>query len=319
MTVSITVQLTDGTAVEVGAPLRFTYDARLLTPYRSLEVSVQQAEWTSDVRRLRLKRDGTVFFDGIVDSRSYEITKQGMVCTFSCRSNGGAQMSDNQQAVYTYFNVTSSGMMSTYATPCGIAGARFPNAAAIGIFVVADKETYWDIMKNFCLQAYGKHPYVDEDNYINLTPYTGVTRSVGQGTAAPCLEITAKKHRNLVSRVYVRTGSDDFGDVYGNNYTNSKATALGIQRVQYLSPSRSWPANQQTYANWQFYQSQIDANQVEVFLPGWQPFRLGDTVRFTDPVQKGQGYYIGAMQITAASDGVKTKLTLWDPSYLILT
>lgn len=141
-----------------GTPVSLELTARLLLPYRSLEVTVWDGAPGQDLRELTLLLEGAAVFDGLIDQRSHRVSEDGVYHTFSCRSRGGAQMSDNEQAAYTYFQVTDTQMMDTYAIPYGIAGSRFGSSASLNIFAVAEKETYWDLMRNYCLPGVWKAP-----------------------------------------------------------------------------------------------------------------------------------------------------------------
>lgn len=308
----------DGRTAGLGTPVALTYTANLLQPYRSLEVTLRSGAQTQDLRELMLTLDGETFFNGVIDQRSHLISKDGVFHVFSCRSKGGAQMSDNQQAPYTYFQVTDTQMMDTYAKPFGIVGSRFDSSASLNIFAVAERETYWDLMRNYCLQVYHKHPYVDKDNYINLTPYSGRNRKISN-TAADGLRFASSettRHRDAISKLYIKTGEDDFGNLYDLSYTNDVAQEAGIRREQYVDLTRSWEADADLYAQLQFFYSQIDMTEITVELPGWQDLELGDGITLEDGVMAQQNLYVGEYTVSVEEQGYFTKVKLWDKRYL---
>lgn len=318
MSTTVTARNAAGQTIALGTPVSLEFTASLLLPYRSLEVTVLNAASEQDLRELTLLLEGTAVFNGLVDRRLHTVSEEGVYDTFSCRSKGGAQMSDNEQAAYTYFQVTDTQMMETYAEPYGIAGSRFGSSASLNIFAVAEKETYWDLMRNYCLQAYGKHPYVDQGNYINLTPYTGRNRKISN-TAEDGFRFSSlldSHHRNAISKMYIKTDEDSFGDIYGLDYTNSSAVAAGIKRERYVSLSRSWEADAEIYANLQFFYSQVDSTEITAVLPGWKDLEPGDSVTLENGQVVKSNLYVGERIISAASQGITTSVKLWDKSYL---
>ena len=135
--------------------------------------------------------------------------------------------------------------------------------------LVSEKESYWDYLTQFFVQAYGKPPYVRRDNYIELTPYTGRSFlfSPSETGGTRYLDFSEHFHTRTLSKIYFYTGTDDFGSLYEESYSNPSAEAVGFQKELYIHPTRSWVTEHEKYADYLFYKSMVDSRAVEVTLP----------------------------------------------------
>lgn len=317
MNLQITGKAFDGTTVSLGSPLSLSFHARLTCPYDELTVSVLPVE--KRIKSLSVSLNGSLFFEGLILSQVLE-KRISPVSKFTCRSKPGYLMEENQINPYVYFQVTGQSIVEQYAKPFGIAGVRLSENKTINIMLVSEKESYWDYLTAFFVQAYGKPPYIRRDNYIELTPYTGRNFSISptRSGAIRCLDYTERFHTRTISKIYFYTGTDDFGSLYEESFTNPSAGDVGFQKEMFLNPTRTWVTEHQNYANYLFYKSMVDSRAVEITLPGWHDFEPGDRIAFDRGNGVNESLYVGENRILTGKDGVTTIVRLWDPARNLL-
>ncbi len=307
----------DGTTVELKGPLSFSFHDVLTSPYAELTLEVLPVEIR--LKSLSVFVDGTDFFEGIVMSQCLE-KKISSATKLICRSKPGYLMEENQINPYAYFQVTGQSIVNDYAKPFGVAGARLDENKSINIMLVSEKESYWDYLTQFFVQAYGKPPYIRRDQYIELTPYTQNRYQLVPSGASGIhyLDFSESFHTKTLSKVYFYTGTDDFGSLYEESYSNPSASSIGFQKELYLHPTRSWATEHQKYANYLFYKSMVDSRTVEATLSGWHDFEPGDKVDFYKEPDSYETLYVGETRIVTGNDGITTIVRLWDPSRNLL-
>ena len=305
----------NGNSVDLGQPLSFSFHSLLTCPYDELTLTVFQR--LERLKSIKVLVDGTTFFDGLVLTQVLE-KKISSAVSLTCRSKPGYLMTENQINPYAYFQVSGESIVNDYAKPFGIVGVKLEENKSINIMLVSEKESYWDYLTQFFVQAYGKAPYVQRNNYIVLTPYTGNSYSLSPVGSLRYLDYSEHFHTKTVSKVYFYTGTDDFGSLYEESYQNPYAEEVGFQKELYLHPTRSWATEHQKYADYLFYKSMVDSRYLEVTLPGWHGFEPGDQVVFGREGGTSETLYIGEMRIAASESGITTVLRLWDPARHLL-
>lgn len=317
MNLQITGTDFQGNILSLGDPLSLSFHTVLTRPYDEITITVLPQE--VQFKSLKILVDDNLFFDGLVVSQVLEKKLSGCLKIVS-RSKPGYLMEENQINPYAYFQVTGQSIVDTYAKPFGIAGVRLDQNKSINIMLVSEKESYWDYLTQFFVQAYGKVPRVRRDCYIELTPYTG--RSFLLSPSDPdgirYLDFSEHYHTRTTSKIYFYTGTDDFGSLYGESYTNSMVGNVGFQKELYLHPTRSWVTERKEYADYLFYKSMVDSRYVEVTLPGWHDFEAGDGIVFDRGRGNRENLYVGEARILTGNDGITTILRLWDPSRNLL-
>ncbi len=307
----------DGTSVDLGCPLSLSFHAALTCPYSEMTVQVLPKE--KRLKSVTLLVDETPFFEGLVLTQTLEKRLAG-AAKLVCRSKPGYLMEENQINPYAYFQVSGQSIVNDYAKPFGIAGVRLDENKTINIMLVSEKESYWDYLTQFFVQAYGKPPYIRRDNYIELTPYTGRSFLFSpSGTGGTrYLDFSEHFHTRTLSKIYFYTGTDDFGSLYEESYSNPSAEAVGFQKELYVHPTRSWVTEHEKYADYLFYKSMVDSRAVEVTLPGWHDFEPGDGISFDRGNGPAESLYVGETRIITGKEGITTIVRLWDPSRNLL-
>ena len=313
MNLTLTGTAFGGAAVPLGTPYTLVFHTLLTCPYDELTLTLPPVG--RQLQSVRATVDGETLFEGLVVEQT-EAMEGKPTLRLVCRSRPGHLMAEKQLNPYAYFRVTGTSIVQDYAVPFGAAGVRLSENREINIMLVSEKESYWDYILSFFVQAYGKAPYLGRDRYLRLSVSTGRSfRFVpGAGTGERYTGYSEKYHTRGVSDAYFYTGSDDFGSLYGEHYRNPQAATFGLQRELYLHPTRTWVTEHERYANYLFYKDMIDSRTVQVTLPGWHDFQAGDQVTWVRPDGESETLYVGENRIAAGRDGIVTTASLWDPA-----
>lgn len=315
--ISVTAKAVDGSTLNLGTPETLTFDSSLLLPYEEMELVVPFQG--KNLLTCTVYADDSLFFEGIVEHQQAEGDGDKLL-RLSCKSKSGYQMTDNQVVPYAYFRVTPDDIYNRYAAPYGIRGINLDGLDAgttMGIMLISEKQSCWDCVVQYFVQAYDRVPFVSHDGYIVLTPFTGkkVTLSNQSQNGVRFLSASSSFENKMVSRVHFYTGEDDFGGLYNESYENETAKYYQCVRELYLNPERSWAANHSQYAKYLFYESMVDVSARTVSIPGWLPAFPGDEAILE---LSGSGLllqYVGRTSITVTRQDVTTVLTLWDKTF----
>lgn len=313
MNLQITGTAYDGTSVTLKNPLSLSFHAKLTCPYDELTISFLPVE--KQIKTLSVSVDGSPFFDGMVVTQTLE-QRISPASKFLCQSRPGYLLEENQLSPYAYFRVSGQSIIDRFARPFGVAGVRLSEDKTINIMLVSEKESYWDFLTAFYVQAYGVPPYIRRDKYIELTPYTGRSYlfSPTRAGALRYLDYKEHFHSKLISKISFYTGEDDFGSLYEESFVNPLSSYVGYPKGLFLNPTRSWVTEHKKYADYLFYKSMVDSRAVEVTLPGWHDFEPGDSVYFDRGDGSNEHLYIGESRIVTGKEGITTIVRLWDPA-----
>ncbi len=311
MNLQITGTAYDGTSVTLNRPLSLSFHAKLTRPYDELTIMFLPVE--KQIKTLSVSVNGALFFDGIVVTQTLE-QKISPASKFFCRSRPGYLLEENQLSPYAYFRLSGESIIDRFAKPFGVAGVRLSEDKTINIMLVSEKESYWDFLTAFYVQAYGVPPYIRRDKYIELTPYTGRGSSLSPTRPGALRYLGYKEHfeNKLISQISFYTGEDDFGSLYEETFINPLSSYVGYPKELFLNPTRSWVTEHQKYANYLFYKSMIESRAVEVTLPGWHDFEPGDSVYFDRGKGTVESLYVGENRIVTGGEGITTIVRLWD-------
>ena len=314
---SVTAKTVDGSTITLGTPETLSFDSSLLLPYEEMELLVPFQD--KKLLTCMVYADDSLFFEGAVEHQKAEGDGDKLL-RLSCKSKPGYQMSDNQVVPYAYFRVTADDIFNRYAAPYGIRGVDLDGLDAgttMGIMLISEKQSCWDCVVQYFVQAYDRVPFVSHDGYIVLTPFTGktITLSNHSQNGVRFLSAAPSFQNQMVSRVHFYTGEDDFGGLYDESYENETAKYYQCVRELYLNPERSWAANHSRYAKYLFYESMVDASARTVSVPGWLSVFPGDLVVLELDESGLQQLYAGQVSITVTRQEITSVLTLWDKTF----
>jgi hypothetical protein len=305
-----------GEVIEFQKILSYYWDSDRYTPVDSLEFSVLDELGTQTIVSVTMKIDGAVVFDGSVDTQIRYIGSQGRYLSFSCRSKA-CLMVDNEVRPYWYFNLTSDQLIQSHALPYGANGANLPYLATLPQILAQKGISHWEFIELFCQQAYHQLPYLDRDGKICCTPFGEVTHlfSNRERGCFPYERAEIKIDRyQMISKLYIKTGKNDYGATYSRVITNSLAQQYGIVRERYYHPEREWENNAMLSGENMICEKQRGYFEITLYVPGIHNIRVGDCAKVDDEHGWYTNLYVSQVRQSCDSSGCVTKLKLWNCS-----
>ena len=301
-------------------PIAFYLQSDRFTPADSFEFTAMDNIGTRKMVKLRVRIDGKQIFWGIVDVQKTVVGPAGRYIALVCRSMP-CMMLDNEVRPYTYHQLTSQQLIKQHALPYGVSGSRFPYETVLEEIIARKGISYWEFIVFYCKLAYGKTPYLDRNNRITLTPYTGVKHDFSNRSAKKLHYTDAavcEDRYGMISKLHIKTGKEEFGAAYTHHIINDMACNLGIVRERYYNPSREWEARYSMGGKSLMVDRQLDYLEIQVTVPYFLDAHVGDTASFEEENNLYPRLYVSQVRLLCDESGIQTKLKLWDQAMLIL-
>lgn len=228
-------------------------------------------------------------------------------------------MLDNEIKPYFYFQLTSDQLFAKFAKPFGIVGFDFPFPAKQNFVQIKKGSSYFTMISEYCRLVYRKAPYITRDKIIRLTPLNDrlhiLSNSQRNGLFYSSLSIKTLNDK-VVSKLYMKTATENYGDYYGAVFENENAKRRHIMRERYYHPTNIVTLYKETESKQILEESNRDSFCIEVTLPYIKDFDIGDLVKLTDDKLLYDNLYISKLSYSINSTaGMLTKLILRDKKY----
>lgn len=295
------------------------FESDRYSPADSLSFTALDAVSDRLIVRAELALDGKKVFEGIVDVQRQTIGQNGSYHSFVCRRDT-CRMLDNEVKPYWYFNLTSDQLIKTHALPYGASGASLPKSAVLPQILAKKGASHWEFITLFCRLAYHKSPYIDRNGTITCEPFQETEHCFSNHLAEgiPFTEAVLTDDRYLLlTKVWVKTGKEEYGAAYQYVLSNPPAAKLGILRERYYNPENEWKGEPSLAARQYYEDKQAGSFEIELTVPGFYDIHAGDTARFDDPRGSYNHLYVTRVRISSDASGNMTKVTLWDQYGLI--
>lgn len=290
-------------------------DADRFTPADSLECSVlDPIIGNQKFATITLRADGAELFSGYVDVQTRTIGRKGSYTSFVCRSKA-ALMLDNEVKPYWYMSMSSDQLIRTHAIPYGATGGKLPYSATIAQILAKKGLSHWAFIEQFCRAAYQKRPYLNSKGIITCEPFQNTLHrfsNVNQ-QAIPFLDAQIKDDRyNMISKLYIKTGKDDYGGSYKYIVNNIGAQRLGVRRERYYHPEAAWQDSALISGKALLEDKQLDYFEIILTVSGIWEIRVGDSAEFYDGAGWHENLYVSQIRQSSDSNGNLTRLCLWN-------
>lgn len=292
--------------------IRFQSDR--LTPADQLDLMVLDEIVPQRIMKLSAQYQGTVFFQGIVDVQKTSITKDGYYTQLQCRSRA-ALLLDNEVRARLYFSITAQQLIKEHAVPYGIDRFQFPYNACLRQILAEKGMSHWEFIQLFCRLAYGKTPYLHNQQTVCLTPFSEKTHLFSniQRDAIGFYESSIQEDRyQMISKLYIQTDRGENGAFYQQVLRNHLAETLGIVRERYYHPARQWENHINLSGENRIKEYQMAYLEITLSIAGIVFIQVGDNCIFQDKLGTYNNLYVAQVVYEVGKDGLITKLKLWD-------
>ncbi|MEG1779533.1 MAG: hypothetical protein RR263_05465, partial [Oscillospiraceae bacterium] len=140
------------------------------TPADYMEISGRFEPTNNNYRRVILRIDNELVFEGRMDRQEQRMDKNGLTLNIECRSRG-AVLLDNEAIPREYFSVSGNDMFNMHIRPYGYELMRPLSSLTIPSFKVTNGLSDWDAFAIYCQRVYGSSPFIRLDGkvWIDLT------------------------------------------------------------------------------------------------------------------------------------------------------
>lgn len=308
----MTAQTVTEKTLHFTSPIAFQFYSDRNIPCDSVTITVPIEKMVSDIYKVSLMLEKTCFFKGIVDKQRITFSQTGKLLTLECRSLS-ALLLDNEVKPSIYFQLTDKQVISQYGVPFGLKGHRFPYSVKQNFLQTKKGDSCWNVITEFCRLTYGKTPYVTYDNYVTLNPFTETTHtlsnSLSYGISYTSLTLLRAPSK-LFSKVYMKTATETYSYYYGFEMENPLAVNQSVRRERYYHPISKLTANAKAEVSRLINQSNQNSFSVEVIVPSFSSFRVGDSVIINDSTYENHRLYIHSLKFVGNKKGITTTLIL---------
>lgn len=291
----------------------YQFQSDRLTPVDSFVFASPDPMAGRRVLRVEVIYLGRTIFKGNVDNQSTTFDSDGEMTTFECRQNT-ALLIDNEVKPTQYASFSTLDLLQYHGYPFGIMGHQLTQNCTFREISASKGMSHWEFIVYFCTRAYGSEPYLDRYDRLTLAPFDEITHNfTNEGDGTPYLKAVVTEDRYpMISKLYVKTGEDDFGSIYNYELTNALATSMGITRERYYNPSTLWENDIKISAADVIKQAQRDCNQIALTLPVLLDATVGDRATFYHSSVSKDDLYVAQVCHYGDCDGEYTTLLLWD-------
>ncbi len=276
------------------------------TPADSL-TAVFPCALADEIREVFVYKDNKEIFRGIADE---QITSSGKAVKTKlvCRSMA-ALLIDNEACPCTFRNASASLVFSRYAKPLGFSHFTGEDRTLRGEFKIAKGESCWQVVENFCKNAFGTFPSV-EGNVLNMQGLKAkgeelVFSDEGMGIPYASLEHSLLRCK-LISRVRVKLS---LGGEYSTFVADRETEGSGVRRERYLNADEL-SGKTLAQADRLIESGRLKSEKLTLSVPLCMTDVLGAGACVYDSTGEYKGFYVTGIRYSLSNDSESTKLTL---------
>lgn len=299
-------------------PISLEYKENRFIPCDSLDITFLMQYEHEDFSEVTASLNNILFFDGIVDKQILSYSNKGYLLTLSCR-NKTALLVDNEVKPYMYFQLTSSELFKRYALPYGVLSYEFPYEAKKNFLEVKKGMSNWNVIEEFCEQVYNKKPYINKEKKLVLSPLTNksfVFSNNIPNSIAFCEIKIQKINYKLISKLFLKTATENYGYYYGVVINNENALKQDVKRERYYHPKSKISINAKKEAEQIIKNSNRNSFVIEITIPSLIDIKIGDNVIINDNIINRDNLAVIDVNYKVNQKEIKTIINLCDKKYL---
>lgn len=297
--------------------LSFEHNADRFVPCDSFSFTAVLQHHNEEFYEIIATLNGEQIFCGIVDSSEIIISDKGMLIKIDCR-NKTALLIDNEVKPNIYSKLTSAQLFEQYAKPFGVVKSELPFLANQWAMQVNKGASNWSVIEGYCLRNYNALPYINHKQTLTLSPFNPVMHTISnKGTGIKFSKLSIKRdYHKLISRLYMKTGTDTYTYFYGVVLDNKNAISKRVLRERYYHPNDVRVAVNKSMSQQILDNSNRDSFTVTVTINSLENIHIGDLVSIYDNSFSSTSLYVSRAKLSAnGSSGLMTTLTLCDKSH----
>lgn len=299
-------------------PISLEYKSNRFIPCDSLDVTFLMQYEYEDFFEISAFLNNVLFFEGIVDKQVLQYSNKGYLITLSCR-NKTALLVDNEVKPYMYFQLSASELFKRYALSYGVLSYEFPYEAKKNFLEVKKGMSNWNVIEEFCEQVYNKKPYINKEKKLVLSPLTSKTFIFSNNitnSIAFCEMKIQKINYKLISKLFLKTATENYGYYYGVVIDNENALRKHVKRERYYHPNSKISTNAKKEAEKIIKDSNRNSFIIEITTPSLLDINIGDNVIVNDSLVKHDNLAVIDLNYIINQNGMKTIINLCEKKYL---
>lgn len=295
----------------------FSFQSDRFSPADTVNLTVLDNVKNKKITKISIRLNNIMIFDGLVDVQKSTMNKDGIFSIFICRSCP-CLMLDNEIKPTVFNNLSAVDMLKENALSFGVNAYKIPYNCTLNRIIAKKGISRWEFINLFCKKAFGKTPFIARDYTLSLEPTSNVKHYFSNDNGISFFEASVLEDRyTMISKLYVKTGENDFGAEYNGIINNNIAKDLGIKRERYYNPTTEWLDDIKLSAKNVMREHQINYREIEVKVLGINDFKVGDLAQIDSDIGNYQNLYISQVKIMCNDNGYYTRLRLWDRGVVI--
>lgn len=295
----------------------FSFQSDRFSPADSVNLMVLDNIKNHKITKITITLNRKIIFDGIVDVQKSTMNKEGIFSSFVCRSIP-CLMLDNEIKPTVFNNLSAIDMLKQNALDFGVKSYIIPYNCTLNRIIAKKGISRWEFINLFCKKAFGKAPFITRDYTLSLEPTNKIKHTFSMKDGIPFFEVSVSEDRyTMISKLYVKTGQNDFGAEYNGIINNNIAKDLCIKRERYYNPGNEWLDDIKLSAKNVMREHQINYREIEVKILGIRDFKVGDLAQIDSDIGTYNDLYISQVKIMCNDNGYYTRLRLWDKGVVV--
>lgn len=295
----------DGTQIDLGVPLSFSFSSSINQAQSQLTVRLKEKP-SNLICSFSFYQDGECLFEGFIDWMEHCICETGTYYDL-CASSFSSRMMQNQVGPRYLINYSAASLFAEYAQPYG-AKVNDLTSATIKEMEVTAGMTAWQVIDLFCRQVYQVLPMLARGDVLTTSIGNRVW-TVG-GEEHPYTSLIQREDRqDMISQVHYPVNDAD--QYYTATMPNATAQQNGILRERYWRTPTCWNTMRKQGAAEVVRNSNNKLYSYEVVVPELLSLWPGDSVILQGPIADSS-YYVQSFTVQYDEKGAHTKMILWD-------
>lgn len=247
------------------------------------------------------EKDGSLFFDGIVDRQTWECSTSGTTQKLTARSRA-ALLLDNEALPQTYYMPSLRTVFDRHVRPYGFSGYLGRDTACNGQLEVSKGMSEWEVVETFCRKFLLRRPRIQNGVLdVSEEPEQEVLVISNRGGYKYTNCIISNYYYKLYTEIWAKTDSG-----YRLQEADTEAEDMGIQRRRYVNPASLQQTTEELLRS-----AKRKAFEITVTIPGECPAKPGRPVRLEhEKFGVQEGYSVAQNTYTRGNSGEFCRLTL---------
>lgn len=227
---SISIFLTNDRKItyKIKTVLDFTFIQSLDSPASAVKMSYFTENSMGRILSITVKQGSKTLFYGDIDRHVIEQTSRMEKHTLEAR-DAGAMLLDQEAKPAKYKNLDFKQICATYIPPNWGLGNGILENKYVGEFTVLKGQRVWDVVNNFCTQAFKTKPFLYQNNISTRLP------TIKKFIKNPILSLALEqKPCEKIGKIFIRDKSGGYSGCVCNPFD------YGCKRNTYYIPTNEW-------------------------------------------------------------------------------